>query len=94
MTMFSKINTGRFSVLLAAMLLFSAVEAGAQSRLTVTGTVYDSDGEPLPGAAVMEQGTNNGTITILPGGGWEIAGDAAITGSEVVDQNQAAEAEA
>ncbi len=67
MTMFSKINTGRFSVLLAAMLLFSAVEAGAQSRLTVTGTVYDSDGEPLPGAAVMEQGTNNGTITDLDG---------------------------
>lgn len=34
---------------------------------TVSGTVTDENGEPLPGAAVVVQGTQNGTITDLDG---------------------------
>ena len=37
---------------------------------------------------------NNGTITIAAGGGLALEEGASVTGSEVVDQNQAAEAEA
>ncbi|GAA5040839.1 SusC/RagA family TonB-linked outer membrane protein [Marivirga lumbricoides] len=33
----------------------------------VSGTVTDETGEPLPGASVMEKGTNNGAITDIDG---------------------------
>ena len=64
---FNIFNIGRTRLLLVAVLLFSAVAAGAQSGVTVTGTVSDSDGNPLIGAAVMEQGTNNGAVTDIDG---------------------------
>lgn len=35
--------------------------------VSVSGTVRDQYGEPVPGAAVMERGTNNGTMTDLDG---------------------------
>ncbi|MEP0369094.1 MAG: TonB-dependent receptor [Cyclobacteriaceae bacterium] len=34
---------------------------------TITGTVTDENGEPLPGATVVEKGTTNGTITDVDG---------------------------
>ena len=33
----------------------------------ITGTVKDTDGIPLPGATVLEEGTNNGTSTDFDG---------------------------
>jgi TonB-linked SusC/RagA family outer membrane protein len=39
----------------------------AQTGFTVKGTVADNTGFPLPGAAIYEKGTSNGTITDLDG---------------------------
>lgn len=50
---------------LAAVFSFSAL-AVAQSRL-VTGTVVDTNGEPIVGAAVVVQGTTIGTATNVNG---------------------------
>lgn len=36
-------------------------------RIRISGTVSDSDGQPLPGVSVMETGTANGTMTGLDG---------------------------
>lgn len=36
-------------------------------KITVSGTVRDASGQPVPGAAVMEHGTGNGTMTDLDG---------------------------
>lgn len=46
--------------------LLVLVPAFAQVRV-VTGTVKDSNGDPLVGAAVYEKGTTNGVITDLDG---------------------------
>ncbi len=51
-----------FSLLLAA----SSLVLSAQT-VTVTGTVTDDTGEPLPGAFVLQRGTDNGTMTDLDG---------------------------
>ncbi|HAI44107.1 MAG TPA: hypothetical protein DCM40_41405, partial [Maribacter sp.] len=42
------------------------VEVGAV-QTTVTGTVLDDTGQPLPGANVVEKGTTNGTQTDFDG---------------------------
>ena len=47
--------------LISLLLALPGLLAYAQS-ITVTGTVTDDTGEPLPGAFVMETGTNNGTM--------------------------------
>ena len=40
----------------------------AMAQMTVKGTVVsESESEPLVGVAILEQGTNNGTITDLDG---------------------------
>lgn len=36
-------------------------------KIQVTGTILDENGEPLPGASVMEAGTTNGTVTDVEG---------------------------
>ena len=36
--------------------------------ITVTGTVYDENGQPLPGVTVLQKGTSNGTVTDIDGG--------------------------
>ena len=54
-------------VCLAAGLLLTAVSAFAQQKITVTGTVKDSSGEPIIGAAVLVKGTTNGVITDIDG---------------------------
>ena len=48
-----------------ALVLFVSVVAFTQR--TISGTVADSDGEPLIGANVLEKGTLNGTITDIDG---------------------------
>lgn len=51
---------------LAGALLFSTL-VFAQSSLTVSGTVSDSGGVPLPGVNVLIEGTTVGTITDING---------------------------
>ncbi len=53
----------KITILICAMLSFNF--AVAQS--TVSGTVKDSTNEPLPGANIIEKGTNNGTTTDFDG---------------------------
>ncbi|MCH1453374.1 MAG: carboxypeptidase-like regulatory domain-containing protein, partial [Flavobacteriaceae bacterium] len=38
----------------------------AQNR-TISGTITDSDGNPLPGASIFEDGTSNGTVSDFDG---------------------------
>ena len=38
-----------------------------QEKVTISGTVKDENGESLPGATILEKGTNNGTITNAEG---------------------------
>lgn len=44
-----------------------AFSVSAMAQFTVTGTVTGEDGLPIPGAAVLEKGTTNGTITNFDG---------------------------
>ncbi|MFP2996075.1 TonB-dependent receptor [Spongiivirga sp. MCCC 1A20706] len=47
------------------LMLFLSVSAFAQQ--SISGTVYDSDGAPLPGASVVVKGTTTGTQTDFDG---------------------------
>ncbi|MBR4521497.1 MAG: TonB-dependent receptor plug domain-containing protein, partial [Paludibacteraceae bacterium] len=47
--------------------LFILLALPAMAAVTVTGTVFDANNEPVIGASVLEQGTNNGTVTDLDG---------------------------
>lgn len=51
---------------LLLMVLFTAVPIWAQTT-KVDGTVIDSQGEPVIGATVLEEGTSNGVITDIDG---------------------------
>ncbi len=53
----------KLSLLIAGIFMVSAV--WAQQR--ITGTVVDSGGEPLPGVAVVIQGTSTGSVTDING---------------------------
>lgn len=55
-------------ILLKQLLLFSMaamclLNASAQEKVSVTGTVKDADGTPLPSVTVKEKGTSNQTTT-------------------------------
>ncbi len=52
---------------LTALLLFFALATGVWAQVTVTGTVSDATGAPLPGVNVTIKGTTTGTITDLDG---------------------------
>ncbi|MBO7597492.1 MAG: TonB-dependent receptor [Bacteroidales bacterium] len=54
-----------WAMLIMLPLMFVSLAAVAQT--TATGTVTSSNGEPLIGVTVLEQGTTNGTITDLDG---------------------------
>ncbi len=53
----------KFTLLLFAILFTSF----AWSQSKVTGTVKDSDNNPLPGASILEKGTKNGTTSDFDG---------------------------
>ena len=46
-----------------AVLCFSMMTIAAYAQKTVTGTVMEKSGQPIPGVSVMEKGTKNGTST-------------------------------
>ncbi len=46
----------------------SAETAAESSARTITGTVFDDEGEPLIGASVIQKGTSVGTMTDIDGG--------------------------
>ncbi|WP_300441098.1 SusC/RagA family TonB-linked outer membrane protein [Christiangramia sp.] len=52
---------------LLTLLLVLVVQIGFAQEKTVSGTVLDEDGLPLPGVNVIEQGTSNGTQTNFDG---------------------------
>lgn len=52
---------------LLTLLLVLVVQIGFAQEKTVSGTVLDEDGLPLPGVNVIEQGTSNGTQTDFDG---------------------------
>jgi len=61
-----------FILFFSSMILFSEksyniLNAAIQQQITITGTVTDSNGEPLPGVSVMVKGTSQGTITDVNG---------------------------
>ncbi len=60
--MSEKIKNVRYA--LVALLLFFCAAVQAQ---TVSGNVKDSNGDPIIGATVMEEGTKNGTVTDFDG---------------------------
>ena len=47
--------------------IITPVEIPGIQDFTVTGTVLDQDGQPLPGANILEKGTTNGTQTDFDG---------------------------
>lgn len=51
---------------------------------TITGTVTDAEGAPLPGVNILEKGTTNGTVTDFDGNySLEIDGDAILVFSYI-----------
>ncbi|WP_237390572.1 SusC/RagA family TonB-linked outer membrane protein [Fulvivirga sediminis] len=57
----------QFSAGHAEIMTISNKEMRVVAAITVTGTVLDENGMPLPGVNVVEKGTNNGTITDAKG---------------------------
>ena len=55
----------KFTMILALMAL--AVQIGFAQQKTVSGTVTDENGLPLPGATVIRSGTTSGTTTDFDG---------------------------
>ena len=57
----------RKSAIMMSTMLLSANLAVAQMQTKVSGKVVDQNGEPIPGVAVMVQGTSGGTVTDFDG---------------------------
>ena len=72
----SRFVGGLFALL---MLLAAGGDALAQSGRTVSGTVLDTHGQPVVGAAIVEQGTTNGTVADIDG-----KFSLAVTGNQLV----------
>ena len=63
-----RLFTKKVRNLFLLFLFLSTVIVSAQTKKTVTGTVFSSeDNSPLPGASVVEKGTTNGTSTDFDG---------------------------
>jgi hypothetical protein len=77
-------------IILSFVLTFTAIAASAQVR--ITGTVKDSKGEPLIGAAVMLEGASSvGTVTDVDGAyvlNIKSAKDAVLTASSISFKSQ------
>ena len=56
-----------FSIRLTLVSLFMLISATMMAQVTVTGTVIDMQGEPIPGASVRESGTRSAAVTDVDG---------------------------
>lgn len=65
-------------VLVATAVSMSASMAFAQVQNKISGRVVDDNGEPLPGVAVMVEGTSSGTVTDFDGNYTLTVADGAI----------------
>jgi anaerobic glycerol-3-phosphate dehydrogenase len=63
--MMKKIRLLKVAIMVLPMLFFSLV--GFSQTIMVQGSVKDEKGATLPGVAVLEKGTTNGTITDVNG---------------------------
>lgn len=63
MTQGKRAMLSRFLIALLGIQLIFALNVYGQQTVTVNGTVTDAQGQPLPGATVVEEGTTNGTVT-------------------------------
>ena len=59
-------NLKRIS-LMVSLLLFLGLSLIHAQEMEITGTVTDSEGEPLPGVTVVKKGTSSGTVTDIDG---------------------------
>ncbi|HSJ67690.1 MAG TPA: TonB-dependent receptor, partial [Anditalea sp.] len=58
----------KFFVKMLYMTFFlSFIILQVKAQTSITGTVRDTEGEPIPGVNVIEKGTSNGTVTDLDG---------------------------
>ena len=53
----------KVKLLLSALMVLAATVVASAQNIRVSGIVTDANGDPLPGATVMVQGTTNGTAT-------------------------------
>ncbi|WP_439181896.1 SusC/RagA family TonB-linked outer membrane protein [Carboxylicivirga taeanensis] len=58
----------------------SSTSVQQEKKVTITGRVTDTKGEPLPGVSILVQGTTNGTVTDIDGN-YSFAG---LKGTEVL----------
>ena len=56
-----------FSIRLTLVSLFMLISATMMAQITVTGSVIDMQGEPIPGASVRESGTRSAAVTDADG---------------------------
>ena len=63
----NKIKVNPSSYYLSLILLIGGMMVGFSQEKTIEGNITDENGLPLPGATVIEQGTNNGTTTDFDG---------------------------
>ena len=66
--LFKKIRIRTFLFFFCSMIMFAGnsyalIDEEIQQQATITGTVTDASGEPLPGVSVMIKGTSRGTST-------------------------------
>ena len=52
---------------MVSLLLFLGLSLIHAQEMEITGTVTDSEGEPLPGVTVVKKGTSSGTVTDIDG---------------------------
>ena len=78
---FTKKSSGMRKILLKLgfLILMLGMSAISYAQFTATGTITDSDGEPLIGASVQIRNTSDGTVTDLDGNfSIEVPGQSAV----------------
>lgn len=64
---FISFNREKFTLMLLIFLIAPLFLLAQENKIKLTGKVVDETETPLPGASVLEQGTNNGTTTDFNG---------------------------